>query len=696
MLALALSLLPTVALADDGAETGGLAVAETYYFDLSAWKDQLKGTINENLPDETLRYVPFIYCGSVNAYVLKSGSAGWAGSSVLAARNENDTAGSTYTHRLFLAAYDITKNVTWTALHDAGLVFGAEEANYESAGAAYMLRLPSVGQNGKDPPWNEWSKIADNSEACMPNRTAAWGQDTAQNFGDDRSFHEGDPRRSIQTSKDNGSIGYRPVLEILNDLEEKDFQVVTLNLNGGSLGGETQIRLAVKAGEAYDAPSFDGLEKPENVGEDAVCYWRDQDGKRYAPGDVVASDVTELTAVWGYTGVTVTAADGREVEVTAQNSGDVLSDGGSVKYDASRATLELNGAKLTRMEAKGILILQLQGTNTVTAETGDAITAKAMVVQGDGRLNVEAKDGRAIHLTEAPTAYLQQGGNVTLQGTLEADIDDWQLLFSGKTLTIHAEIEVDVLSAVERVALAGAMLEGTKLTLKTDKGQSASVTLTQDYDEMMRRLDELMDETKTWGDAGKDFTVNYLRLSAPGADSFDPGWAAILPLAGDNNPFRDVRATDWYYQDVMYAYGKGLMNGTAVDKFSPQETFTRGMLLTILARHDGVRTNGTPWYQAGCDWALANGISDGKNPEEAISREEFAQILYRYAAYRGSHTLAGNDISGFTDAGAVSPESLPAVQWAVAQTILRGDNYRLNPQGKTTRAEAAAMLHRFF
>lgn len=145
------------------------------------------------------------------------------------------------------------------------------------------------------------------------------------------------------------------------------------------------------------------------------------------------------------------------------------------------------------------------------------------------------------------------------------------------------------------------------------------------------------------------------------ASAFHPGWAAILPLAGDNNPFRDVRAMDWFYEDVMHAYERGLVNGTAFDKFSPQETFTRGMLLTILARHDGVRTNSTPWYQAGCDWALANGISDGKSPEEAISREEFAQILYRYAAYRGSHTLAGNDISGFTGVGAVSPEALPAV-----------------------------------
>lgn len=97
-------------------------------------------------------------------------------------------------------------------------------------------------------------------------------------------------------------------------------------------------------------------------------------------------------------------------------------------------------------------------------------------------------------------------------------------------------------------------------------------------------------------------------------DSFPALAAGALLLAGDDNPFRDVRAIDWFYDDVMYAYDRGLITGTAYDKFSPRDSFTRGMLLTILARHDGVHTKGTPWYQAGCDWAAKNGISDGENP----------------------------------------------------------------------------------
>lgn len=179
-------------------------------------------------------------------------------------------------------------------------------------------------------------------------------------------------------------------------------------------------------------------------------------------------------------------------------------------------------------------------------------------------------------------------------------------------------------------------------------------------------------------------------------DSFPALAAGALLLAGDDNPFRDVRAIDWFYDDVMYAYDRGLITGTAYGKFSPRDSFTRGMLLTILARHDGVHTKGTPWYQAGCDWAAKNGISDGENPEEAISREEFALILYRYAQYLGKQAIERADLSRYTDAGAVSETALPAVQWAAAEAILRGDNFRLNPQNGATRAEAAAMLHRFF
>ena len=203
-----------------------------------------------------------------------------------------------------------------------------------------------------------------------------------------------------------------------------------------------------------------------------------------------------------------------------------------------------------------------------------------------------------------------------------------------------------------------------------------------------------MDEVKEQ----KELTLYAHWEKAPEEPDVLPGLAAgALLLAGSDNPFRDVRAIDWFYGDVMYAYRRGLINGTAYDKFSPKDSFTRGMLLNILARHDGVKTAaGESWYESGCDWAVKNGISDGKNPTAPITREELAVILFRYAQYRGKQAMERADLSSYTDAGAVSDYAEQAMQWAVAQAIVRGDNYRLNPQGQTTRAEAAAMLHRFF
>lgn len=213
---------------------------------------------------------------------------------------------------------------------------------------------------------------------------------------------------------------------------------------------------------------------------------------------------------------------------------------------------------------------------------------------------------------------------------------------------------------------------------------------------------DLFDFDRIWSmeevETQKELTLYAHWEEAPEEPDVLPGLAAgALLLAGSDNPFRDVRAIDWFYGDVMYAYRRGLMNGTAYAHFSPADTMTRGMLLTILARHDGVKTAaGEVWYEAGCDWAVKNSISDGKNPAAPITREEFAAILFRYAQYCGKQTMERADLSGYTDAGAVSDYAEQAMQWAVAQAIVRGDNYRLNPQGQATRAEAAAMLHRFF
>lgn len=180
--------------------------------------------------------------------------------------------------------------------------------------------------------------------------------------------------------------------------------------------------------------------------------------------------------------------------------------------------------------------------------------------------------------------------------------------------------------------------------------------------------------------------------------SIDPDYPliSILPALTKDLPFTDVTSADWFYDDVKYAYETGLMTGTSADAFSPEAPVTRGMVMTILARREGIRTDRyTPWYAAGCEWAKSTGISDGSNPEAPVTREQLAAMLYRYAALKGRDLTAGENLN-FTDASDVSAYALSALQWATGEKILTGSNGALNPQATATRAHLAAILHRYF
>lgn len=201
-----------------------------------------------------------------------------------------------------------------------------------------------------------------------------------------------------------------------------------------------------------------------------------------------------------------------------------------------------------------------------------------------------------------------------------------------------------------------------------------------------------------WGSSETDNIVGSYEKYIPPVDPVDPDYPliSILPALAKDLPFADVTSTDWFYSDVKYAYETGLMTGTAADAFSPEAPVTRGMVMTILARREGIRTDRyTPWYAAGCEWAKANGISDGTNPEAPVTREQLAAMLYRYAALKGRDLTAGENLN-FTDASDVSAYALPALQWATGEKILTGSNGALNPQATATRAQLAAILHRYF
>ena len=204
--------------------------------------------------------------------------------------------------------------------------------------------------------------------------------------------------------------------------------------------------------------------------------------------------------------------------------------------------------------------------------------------------------------------------------------------------------------------------------------------------------------TKTGGEEDNITAPGGYNEYQPPVDPIDPDYPliSILPALAKDFPFTDVTSTDWFYSDVKYAYETGLMTGISGTAFSPEAPVTRGMVMTILARREGIRTDRyTPWYAAGCEWAKANGISDGTNPEAPVTREQLAAMLYRYAALKGRDLTAGENLN-FTDASDVSAYALPALQWATGEKILTGSNGALNPQAPAARAHLAAILHRYF
>ncbi len=273
-----------------------LAPGGRYYFDLSAMN--IPGTVNSNLPDSTLHYVPFTYAGTVNAYKLTSEMA----------TTEEYAQQSKYAHSLFIADFAVTHEVSWDNLNAKGLIFGK---NYTAGGVSYTLRAPSVGsdctgsgdsQRGT-PPSNEWDRILDKNDGYIKNWNGiySWGQDTTRYNSSLRAIRGYDSGR--RWNDDDATdflplVSFRPVLEILNPdaLGSGGLKVVTLDLGGGKLGGSSDaIQIIVKTGSTFTAPASDGLTRPDgNTG--SYFMWRGSNGKLYAPGASVPADVTKLTA----------------------------------------------------------------------------------------------------------------------------------------------------------------------------------------------------------------------------------------------------------------------------------------------------------------------------------------------------------------------------------------------------------------
>lgn len=406
-----------------------LAPGGRYYFDLSTMN--IPGTVNSNLPDSTLHYVPFTYVGTVNAYKLTSETAT---TNEYAQQNK-------YAHSLFVADYAVTHKVNWNNLDTASLIFGKD---YAAGGVDYTLRAPSVGSGftGSDdsergtPQSNEWDAVLDKNSGYVKNWNDiySWGQDTSSYESWYRAVRGSNSARSWDNNYATNSypfVGFRPVLEVPNSdtLDSGGLKAVTLDLGGGTLGGSSDaIHIIVKTGSKFTAPASDGMTRPD--GDTGNFFmWRGSNGKFYVPGDSVPADVTALTVQWTAPTYTVTL----NTNGSTINSGNVT----GYTYGVGATLPTADDMTYTGHTFKGWYVNENLTGSPVTAiggtETGNkeywakweinqyTITVKPE--NGKADITITQDYGTAITAPEAPTreGYTFMGWDREIPTTMPAE-----------------------------------------------------------------------------------------------------------------------------------------------------------------------------------------------------------------------------------------------------------------------------------
>lgn len=386
---------------------------------------------------------------------------------------------------------------------------------------------------------------------------------------------------------------------------------------------------------------------------------------------------------------------------SSNGSGAISNFDGSVHVLAG-GTFTMNGGRLLKGFARGSGNRERGG--------GVLVDEGGLFVMNGGLIEscLANGDGGGVYVNGI---FRMTGGTICNCGTEDASYEDTNGDGGGVFIAPNGRFEMSG-GSIENCKAIGAFHEGkgggvyvggtfnmTGGTIKncTAVGEGAGVYVANGATATLI-TSNITGNTKTGGKEDNITAPGGYKEYEPPVDPVDPDYPliSILPALAKDLPFTDVTSTDWFYSDVKYAYETGLMTGTAADAFSPEAPVTRGMVMTILARREGIRTDRyTPWYAAGCEWAKANGISDGSNPEAPVTREQLAAMLYRYAALKGRDLTAGENLN-FTDASDVSAYALPALQWATGEKILTGSNGALNPQATATRAQLAAILHRYF
>mgnify|MGYP001119235718 CR=1 FL=1 len=491
---------------------------------------------------------------------------------------------------------------------------------------------------------------------------------------------------------------------------------ITFNGNGGSGSMEP---VTVKAGTNYILPAC-GFTAPANQEFKA---W-EIGGAEYKVGDSYTVDRdTEIKALWENSVITPTtytvtvgndgngtgtatpstAATGTEITLTATpkegyhfKEWQVIS--GNVTIKDNKFTMPDGNVEVKAIFEKDAPPAPTEFTITVKTDgngTASASHAKAVV-------------GTEIILTATPkTGY---------------HFKEWQVISGGVTIKDDkftmpsANVEVKAIFEKDTGGGGGGYNPPvTYYTLRFETGGGSDIPSVQGT------YNTYIDLTKyfpTW--RGHTFIGWYSERSLMNKVSgvyltkdmtVYAGWRVDENPGTGANPFTDVSEKDWFYGDVMFVYENGLMLGTSKTLFSPYGTATRGMMATILWRMEGspapkgknsfTDVEAGKWYADAITWTAENGIfagygKDKFGPDDPITREQLAAIFYRYADYKGYDLTVKGNLDKFKDADKITDYAKTAMQWAVGSGLVKGKSGNLlDPQGTATRAEIAAMLHRF-
>ena len=555
-----------------------------YYFDLSAM--DIPGTVNSNLPDSTLHYVPFTYAGTVDAYSME---------------NETDTAKQPYEHSLFIADYNVKCSLQRETLAEMNLIYGQ---TYTASNVNYTLRAPSVGDHhrnegegsGLAPIDNEWDTIYQKSADYIKNwyKMRSFGQDIGTGNVEGMYLSRGGHFAAQATfwarpTLPERDIGFRPVLELPTDLAADSLKAVAL-ITAGYMPGEQQnwINIIVKKGESFKAPAAEGLPRPDSISADAQLWWVDENSNFYKPGDTVPADVSALTALWGGFGLFLDRGDG-EVEVTPDNYTDIFGDGTASfvlpkgknfstlsdsvnltgkdileiystgrleRYGCVFPNLKLKNADLTsvRLSEKYIgksnpLFITADGKNTIESLNRISMSNNTLSVLGNGSLTLNSAlmlgqytqyGGGSVTMTDGLTAYYLtvDSGSLTVTGDPQAitlrdqdigylEMGDGVRLFTGSSAQDAAEAVIPQLSAEMQELYQRYLADDNTLT--NEEFAALNNALRERFNAIFRQLSD-----KT-----------YVRITGAWDVTYQPG------TNGSGNAVTDIK----FYNDALTLRG---------------------------------------------------------------------------------------------------------------------------------------------